>query len=117
MEIYDEMAKYNFSVRRRDTFEEELKIDIDGQPYDMSGKTAAAQIRPKAGSETLTAQMTCSVNASTSTITFGLTSAQTAELTAGKYAYDLCIIDTVNGEEWRKYLLGGDFYVIDSVTE
>ncbi|MBQ9402108.1 MAG: hypothetical protein IJU38_07025 [Clostridia bacterium] len=117
-EFIDEMLHYDFSIRCRETFEQEVTLkDEDGTLIDLNGKTAAAQVRPSPGSPDLTAAMHCEVDIPSATITMLLTSAQTAEITPGKYAYDLCIIEDAEGEEIRKYLLGGVFSVFPSVTD
>ena len=117
-EIYDDMYHYDFSVRCNETFEQEVGLeDEDGKKIDLEGKSAAAQVRPEPGSQTLTAAMSCAVDKATGTITFRLTSAQTAAMEPGKYAYDLCLIEQVGNEEIRKYLMGGRFTVLPSVTD
>lgn len=117
-EIYDEMAHYDFSVRCRETFEQSAVLtDEDGAVLDLTGKSAKAQVRPEPGSSTLTAAMTCAVDTATAEVTFKLTAAQTAEITPGKYAYDLCLVEDADGEEIRKYIIGGRFDVLPSVTD
>lgn len=117
-EIYDEMYHYDFSVRCRETFEQEITLqDEDGKAIDLTGKTAKAQVRKEPGSTKLVASMKCSIDKATGSINFMLTSAQTAAIAAGKYAYDVCIVETTSGEEIRKYLIGGLFMVLPSVTD
>lgn len=116
-EIYDEMYHYDFSVRNKETFEKEIVLtDEDGSVIDLRGKTAEAQVRKEPGASTLTARMTCSVDTSTASIVFRLTAAQTAEITPGRYAYDLCLVESTDDEQVRKYLIGGIFDVLPSVT-
>ena len=117
-EIYDDMYHYDFSVRCHETFEQEVKLeDEDGNKIDLEGKTASAQVRPSPGNPILTAEMACEIDRQMGSITFRLTSAQTAEMTPGKYAYDLCLVEELENEELRKYLMGGRFTVLPSVTE
>ena len=117
-EIYDEMYNYDFTVRCKETFEKEVILeDEDGNTLDLRGKSAAAQVRPSPNSETLTAEMSCTVDTNNASITFRLTSAQTEAITPGKYAWDLCLIENTKGEEIRKYLIGGMFTVLASVTQ
>ena len=114
----DEMYIYDFSVRQRETFEQEITLrDDSGELIDLSGKSAAGEVRPAPGSNTLTKRMSCSVDVPRATITFGLTSAQTADIAAGNYAYDVCMIETVGSVQLRKYLIGGRFFVLPSVTQ
>ena len=116
-EIYDEMYHYDFSVRNRETFEKTILLeDDDGQKIDLSGKSAAAQVRPEPGSSILTASMSCTLDTQEGSVTMLLTSDQTAAIAPGKYAYDLCLIEAIGTETVRKYILGGVFAVFPSVT-
>ena len=117
-EIYDEMYLFDFSVRNRETFEKEVVLeDEDGNVIDLRGKTAGGQVRPEPGSNMLTAAMACTIDTSRGAITFRLTSTQTAGITPGKYFYDVCTVETVSGEQIRKYIIGGQFNVLPSVTQ
>ena len=117
-EIYDEMYEFDFSVRNYETFEHEVVLeDTDGNQLDLAGKTAAGMVRVKPGaSGSPVATMACTVDNSRASVTFRLTSTQTAGITPGKYAYDVCLVETVSGETIRKYIIGGVLNVLPSVT-
>ena len=117
-EIYDEMYIFDFSVRNYETFEHEVVLeDEDGNLIDLSGKTAAGMVRVKPGaSGSPVAVMACAIDRSRGSVTFRLTASQTAGITPGKYAYDVCLVESVSGETIRKYIIGGAFVVLPSCT-
>ena len=117
-EIYDEMYHFDFSVRNYETFEKETVLeDEDGNAIDLSGKTAAGMVRTKPGaSGDPVAVMVCEVDTSRGSVTFRLTSSQTAAIEPGKYAYDVCLVESIDGETIRKYIIGGALIVLPSVT-
>ena len=106
------MYHYDLSTRRGETFHEEVIIKSGNEPLDLTGATAKSQIRPKAGSETLTQEIACSVDGSAGKVTMELTAEETMSIPAGKYQYDLLI---QRGTEIR-YYIGGSFTVEASVT-
>ena len=117
-EIYDEMYEFDFSVRNYETFEHEVVLeDEDGNLIDLSGKTSAGMVRVNPGAAgSPVATMACTIDRSRGSVTFRLTSAQTATIPPGKYAYDVCLVETVSGETIRKYIIGGVLNVLPSVT-
>ena len=68
--------------------------DIAGEVLDLTGYTAAAQMRKTYGSSTISATFTTSINASAGQVTLSLTDTQTSALEAGRYVYDLNITKT-----------------------
>lgn len=67
--------------------------DATGEPMDLTGYTAEAQIRRTYSSLTTTATFTTSV-ATNGTVTISLTNTQTTAIESGRYVYDLNITDT-----------------------
>ena len=67
--------------------------DGTGSAYDLTGFTAAAQIRKTYESSAATVSFTVAFNADRTTgqLDLTLTGAQTAAVTAGRYVYDLLI--------------------------
>ena len=67
--------------------------DGTGSAYDLTGYTAAAQIRKTYESSAATVSFTVAFNADRTTgqLDLTLTGAQTAAVTAGRYVYDLLI--------------------------
>ena len=108
------MYEYNFETRRGATFKREIYFENGtGVAIPLIGKTAQGEIRPKAGSDELTASFACSVDAVNGILTISLTSTQTAAMSPGTYAYDVALIDGENVDYW----LGGSFTVKERVTE
>ena len=63
--------------------------DSDGEILDMTGYSAAGQIRKTYESSTISATFTTSINASGGQVTLSLTDTVTSALAAGRYVYDL----------------------------
>ena len=68
--------------------------DSAGEVLNLTGYTAAAQMRKTYGSSTISATFTTSINASAGQVTLSLTDTQTSALEAGRYVYDLNITKT-----------------------
>ena len=68
--------------------------DSAGEVLNLTGYTAAAQMRKTYGSSTISATFTTSINASAGQVTLSLTDTQTSALEAGRYVYDLNIKKT-----------------------
>ena len=92
---------------------EDVSIPIEFSNVDLSGKVAQAQIRPNPGSETLSAEFTCSIDYSTGTLSLVLTPEQTLAMTAGTYAWDVALV----GDGFVRYYIGGKVTVRERVTE
>ena len=81
----------------------------------LSTHTASAQLRPTPSSDTLTATFTCTVtSASEGKLTMKLGHATTANITAGKYYYDLEIFNSSSNSITR--LIQGVARVTQNVT-
>jgi len=65
--------------------------DVYGNNYDLTSVTASSQIRKSYYSTNATAVFSTSVDELTSTVSLSLTSAQTANIAAGRYLYDTII--------------------------
>jgi hypothetical protein len=65
--------------------------DIAGEILNLTGYTAAAQIRKTYGSSSISATFGCAITAATGKVTMTLTDTQTTALEAGRYVYDLNI--------------------------
>lgn len=71
-----------------------ITVDVtqaDGAPLNLTGYSAAAQIRKTYGSSNVSAVFTTSISAAAGQVTLSLTDTQTSGLTAGRYVYDLNI--------------------------
>ena len=70
--------------------------DVDGMPYDLSGFTAKSQIRKSYYSSNATAEFTITItDPVTGVIGLNLDSANTANIAAGRYVYDVEISDNI----------------------
>lgn len=107
------MEFIDFHCLRGATFSRRLIFrSAEQQVIDLSGSTAACQIRPEAGSQTLTAALSCLVDGSSGTLTLSLSAAQTAMILPGTYVYDLCLMK----DGIVTYYIGGRFVIHPSVT-
>ena len=68
--------------------------ESSGEILNLTGYTAAAQMRKTYSSSTISATFTTSINASAGQVTLSLTDTQTSALEAGRYVYDLNITKT-----------------------
>lgn len=75
--------------------------DIAGEVLDLTGYTAAAQMRKTYGSSSVSATFTTAITAATGKVTLSLTDTQTSGLDAGRYVYDLNITKTSTSETTR----------------
>ena len=86
-------TKANLVIDQGATFSVDLDLtDENGDVIDLSGYTANSQIR-KWYTSTTSYPFTASVNSSAGIITLSMTAIQTANLTAGRYVYDVEISD------------------------
>lgn len=71
---------------------------LDGPPVNLTGWTAAMQVREFVGATTILATATCVIDPLAGTVTVTLTRAQTAALPAKTpLVYDLLIVQGTNG--------------------
>jgi len=63
--------------------------DTSGGALNMSGYSAAAQIRKTYGSSSVSSTFTTSIAEATGQVTLSLTDTQTTALESGRYVYDL----------------------------
>jgi len=85
-------AYVNLYMEQGTTFSSVITLDdLNGSVYDLTGYTANSQIRKSFYSSNATATFTTSITPATGTITLSLTSAQTANITPGRYLYDTII--------------------------
>tara|TARA_B100002019_G_scaffold81384_1_gene70266 strand:+ start:12196 stop:12528 length:333 start_codon:yes stop_codon:yes gene_type:complete len=84
-------AERNISIYQGDTYTHDVTLnDSSNTAIDITDRTYAGQIRPFAGSTDVSATFTTEiVNAGSGLMRFSLTSAQTANIAAGTYVYDL----------------------------
>lgn len=83
-------TKANLVIDQGSTFSTDLNMtDDNGDPMNLTGYTAASQIRKWYTSVSPSATFSSSINANTGVITLSLTSAQTNNLVAGRYVYDV----------------------------
>jgi len=71
--------------------------DVNGDPYNLTGFTAKSQMRKSYYSTNATAQFTITISTPTSgVLNMSLPSANTANIAAGRYVYDVAIKDSTN---------------------
>lgn len=84
----------NLYIDQGTSFSASIQIFADnGDIFDLTGFTPSGQIRKNYATNTIAANLTTTVtNAANGQISIGLTPAQTANLKAGRYVYDVEII-------------------------
>ena len=112
------MAVYvsNLTVNTGTTFSQVFTLEsaATNSATDLTGFTAAAQMRKHPGSSTATDFSTQIINATSGIIRVGLTTNQTTNLKPGRFVYDVLITDT-SGEVTR--VLEGAVLVREGVTK
>lgn len=81
------------------TFNNVINItdDITNAAVNISGYSAESQIRRSYYSSNISANITCTVtDAANGELTMSMTAANTANIKAGRYVFDLKIVDTSN---------------------
>jgi hypothetical protein len=90
-------TKANLVIDQGATFLVELDLkDENGDILVLSGYTANSQIRKWYTSSNTAASFSTEVNVANGSITLSLTSAQTSNLVAGRYVYDVEIQDSTS---------------------
>jgi len=89
-------AYQNLYIEQGTTYSTSIVIDdVYNDPYNLSGYTAASQIRYSYYAANSTATFATALNASSGTITLSLSAAQTANIAPGRYVFDTIITDGV----------------------
>lgn len=88
--------------------------DVNGLPFDLTGVTAKSQVRKSYYSANATAEFVITINEpETGVILLSLNSANTANISAGRYVYDVVIKD---GNNSKTRVLEGIVNVLPQVT-
>ena len=105
---------YNFTLNQGATFSRQMTVKENNSPLNLTGHTAAMQLRSTYDSSTVALSMTAAViNATQGILSISATSTATAALEEGIYVYDL-EITTSAGVVTR--LLQGQVTVSPEVT-
>ena len=109
---------YNISAEQGATFERSiLYTDAAGDPIDLTGFTAAMQVRDKAEASVFVLELTTgntmiALGGAAGTIVLAVDAADMINVPAGRYVYDLELYDGAN----TKRLIEGSFNVKAEVT-
>ena len=111
------MAVYsNIVIDQGSTYSASIDVaDSDGDNINLTGYTAAGQIRKTYSSSTAVDFATSIANPSSGVVTISLTSAQTNAMKAGRYVYDVEITQTSTGTITR--VLEGQVEITPGVTQ
>ena len=111
------MAVYSdISIDQGSDFSAEIVVnDSTGTVANLTGFTAAGQIRKTYTSATFTAFGATVTGAATGVLTITLSNAVTNAMKAGRYVYDVEITKTSNGEKTR--VVEGQLTVNPGVTQ
>ena len=105
---------YNFTLNQGATFSRQMTVKENNSPLNLTGYTAAMQLRSTYDSSTVALSMTAAViNATQGILSISATATATAALEEGIYVYDL-EISTAAGAVTR--LLQGQVTVSPEVT-
>jgi hypothetical protein len=86
---------YDIVIDQGSDFSIQIQVEQNSQNVNLSTHSARAQLRPTPSSNTKTADFTCSITDSANGILkMDLTNATTANIAAGKYYYDLELVNT-----------------------
>lgn len=109
-------ATYNIVAEQGTTFTLSFTIDTDGTPWNLTGYTAAMQVRPFLESTTkifdLTSGNGITLGGSNGTVTVSISAQDMTNATAGRHVYDL---ELTTGSTVTK-ILTGRFTIIPEVT-
>lgn len=87
-------TKVNLVVDQGTTFETTINLtDDDGDLVNLTGYSGAGQVRKHYTSSNAT-NMTITLGGANGTVTMGMSANTTSSLTAGRYVYDVELIDT-----------------------
>ena len=87
--------------------------DANGNQLNLTGYTAAAQMRKTYESSSISATFTTSISASDGQVTLSLTDTVTTALSPGRYVYDLVVTD---GSSISTRVVEGQAIVTPGVT-
>ncbi len=87
--------------------------DTDGTALEMTGYTAAGQIRKTYSSSTASGTFTTAIAAASGQVTLSLTDTETSAIPAGRYVYDLTI---TSASSITTRVVEGQINVTPSVT-
>jgi hypothetical protein len=108
-------AYQNLIIEAGSNFSASITIDdVYQEVYDLSGYSAASQMRKSYYSANAAATFTATINVGQGTITLELDAATTANIAPGRYVYDTIIIDNAYGVTTR--VLEGTIDVSPRVT-
>jgi|TARA_S200000501_G_scaffold273320_1_gene256995 hypothetical protein len=106
---------YDIVVDQGSDFTIQIQIAQDGSNVNLSTHSVRAQLRPTPSSATKTADFTCSISdAANGVMKMALTNTVTAGISAGKYYYDLELVNTNTSTVTR--LIQGVARVTQEVT-
>ena len=109
-----EPVRHDLKCYKGQTWSQDIFFKQNKTAVDLTGVTAAAQIRPSENSPVLTADISVTVYGSEGKINLYLSDSQTAKLKPGFYAWDLKATD---GQDVVTYWIKGQFIVTGRVTE
>ena len=108
-------GKYDIVIDQGSDFAIEVQIQQNSANVNLSTHSARAQLRPTPTSSTKTADFTCSItNASQGKIKMSLGNTVTANISNGKYYYDLELVNSSDSSVTR--LIEGVARVTPEVT-
>ena len=111
-------ARYTIGARQGSTLRCQFQLDQDGEPVDLTGRTARMNVRPSPGSDSLIldASEYITLGGSDGTVTLEVPASVMASITGKTYVYDLDLVAENPGEDEVVTILEGSFVVDPEVT-
>jgi len=92
-----------------------INNETNNTPQDISGYVVTSQMSKSLVSQNATATLTCTTQANTGQIVISLDSANTANIPAGTYFFDVKVKDTYNSNTIAR-LIEGIIFVTPEIT-
>lgn len=112
-------SRYTIGARQGSTLRLHWTMTTDGEPVDLTGKTAEMEVRPSPGSSSLIldASPYLTLGGTAGTILLEVPASVMAGIPAKTYAYDLDLVTSGGAEDEVVTILEGSFVVDPEVTQ
>jgi len=111
-------ARYTIAARQGSTLRAHFTMETDGEPVDLTGRTARMNVRPSAGSQSLILDATpyFTLGGTEGTILLEVPASVMESVPGKTYVYDIELVTPDPGEDDVVTILEGSFVVDPEVT-